>query len=136
MILDKLKPGDVFVRKGGVYRYIVTTMRDDQSVHCLNLDGPNSYSHPKSEEVIKLGNINTGTKTVSEEDNTIFKPFYMCLVVGGDSPKYRHKDEGGARVEAQRLTKLTGKTTIVLKAIAEVRCVTPEFQWREARCQE
>ena len=45
---------------------------------------------------------------------------YMCYVVGGRNPTYRHDTLESAEIEAERLAKITNTQVIILKSYLEV----------------
>lgn len=58
--------------------------------------------------------------------------FWMCMVDGqfqstsGRLPKYKHYQEREARVEAERLARITGKDIYLLHTVAFVRPAEPQ----------
>lgn len=123
--LRNLKPGEMFKRKGGTYRYIVSNTESlrgcSDSIYCYNLDGDSvGYDHFSNEDVIR---INPLTKAA------IVSKFWMCHVLNGDMPTIAHHDHTVAVKEAERLATKTGKPVILLEAIAQVVAAPSTPHW-------
>lgn len=129
--LRDLRPGDMWKRPGGTFRYVVSPQRakkysDDLSIYCYNLDGDSDgYWMPGYTHVVLL------SPEGEPEPKPTLSSFYMCHVERGGSPTVRHTGSEAYR-EAERLVKTTHRRVFVLKAVAYVDYTiptTPEYQW-------
>lgn len=60
--------------------------------------------------------------------------FFMVVVDGGESPKYKHPNFDSAQTEAKRLAKITGRPAYVLQSILKVEL--SEFVLTAMDCNE
>jgi hypothetical protein len=120
MELRELKPGEMFRREAGTYRYVVTTKKDSsgytEQIWCLNLDGENPYYHPSTEGVVKLD---------FEPQN---ERFWVCFIPQAGSPTKIHPTEDLAIGEAERLAVKTKKRVYILLATRYVDYIQPKVQ--------
>lgn len=72
-------------------------------------------------QIIAALDLAFGFKPKTPEPET--ENFYMCYVEGASGPTVKHLSLEDARSEAERLTKLTGKHTYLLQAVA---CCIPD----------
>ena len=113
VMLRCLKPGDMFRREGGDFRYIVSPERigggGNEQIYCYNLDGSSDgYYHQGNEDVVPL----TPTSAQPYNPPSIrvpSVPFWMCYVEGSGVPSMRHLSYQSAASEAARLAKSTGR---------------------------
>lgn len=62
-----------------------------------------------------------------------FETYYMVMREDGNAySQVRHATESDARFEAQRLCQKTGKTFVVLQAIARVKIAQFPVAWQDA----
>ena len=117
--LKNLKPGEMFRRDHGEYRYVKGTEETRDDVYCFNLDGDSmGYSHPKNEMVMRI--------TPTESYEPIPSTFYMCMVKGGGVPKQIHTYRPIAQREAERLSRInSGSIVFLLRAVAAVKYNPP-----------
>jgi hypothetical protein len=122
MQLKDIKPGVMFRRPTGKYRYIKSPHQEDSgggypTFYCHNLDGQSEgYYMPGSTEVIPIYPDCSATR-VKEGEVEAPLPFYMCYVEGASSPTMKHNSIV-AEQEAERLAKVTRKRVYVLRAVA------------------
>lgn len=119
--LRDLKPGDMFRRPAGTYRYVVSSLVDRSSddIFCYNLDGAShGYSFHGDQDVALL--LPFEEEQEPSQDDT----FYMCYAEGGRSPAMKHTSVGG-RQEAERIARVTGYKVFLLKAISCVQYTPP-----------
>ncbi len=129
MKLRDLKPGDVFTRVHGGYRYVVTDRvlergSNNNDIYCHNLDGEKSgYTHPGREDVILLSSVPAQSCSVKPQPAHAPKPaperkFWMCYRPGSgrNTPTYQHSSLSDADREAERLATEYGGQIYVLEA--------------------
>ena len=112
--LKNLKPGEMFRREPGGYRYVKGTEENRDEVYCFNIDGESmGYHHPKKEWVVGI--------LPTDRVEAIPAPFYMCMVKGGGVPRQVHTNISTAQGEAERLSRVnSGGIVFLLRAIAQV----------------
>ena len=82
-------------------------------------------------------NLEASEKAHQEQNQfPIFKghkktKFYV-MVVWADAPKRSHKKLSDAKIEAQRLAKLTGKPTLVLQCLKKYETGVSEVSYKKA----
>ena len=126
VLLKDLKPGDMFKREGGEYRYIVSNYREENCgnifVYCYNLDGESTgYYQGGSRKVIPLvifTSMDSSMVLLDPSRSIADKPtkFWMCLVEGEGAPVFKHSLQAHANGEAERLAEKTGRRVFVLEA--------------------
>jgi hypothetical protein len=72
------------------------------------------------EEELKISDFGPPIGGYVEEIKPKQQVMYMCYVVGGRNPTYRHDTLESAEIEAERLAKLTGNQVIILRSYLEV----------------
>lgn len=138
-MLRCLKPGDMFKREGGDFRYIVSRecigSGGNEQIYCYNLDGSsNGYYHQGNERVILLTPL--GAPCTPRCPREYAYPFWMCYVEGSGMPTMRHLSHQAAVTEAERLARVTGKPVYLLHASSYVTFVPPIIAARVAQWQK
>ena len=131
-MLRCLKPGDMFKREGGDFRYIVSRecigSGGNEQIYCYNLDGSSvGYYHQGNERVIPLTHTPTIMDAILPRTQDPPAPFWMCYVEGMGVPVMRHYSYPVAYAEAERLAKNSHKRVYLLCASSYV-VFTPPIQ--------
>jgi hypothetical protein len=93
------------IGKGYVSEYVDDNIKEDFSV---------------KEEELKISDFGPPIGGYVEEIKPKQQVMYMCYVVGGRNPTYRHDTLESAEIEAERLAKITNTQVIILKSYLEV----------------
>lgn len=122
--LNSLKPGNVFRRCPGGYRYIKTNQwSPERDILCTGLEnGSTYYWTPESMVIPEPSDIE---KTENKRILTNQK-FFMCYVQDSGVPTVKHTNKALAFQEATRLASTTRKPVYVLETIkVGIPCYPP-----------